>query len=260
MLNPNNIKGKSFDTEKNGYSKEDVNEFLEQVAEDYAEVVKANQDTEAKIIKLVEKINEYRADEEAIQQALIVAQKESNKILTEAKTQAHDMIESAKTEQVRLAEQSASECERIVKEHKEKCAELIKNNTEITEKKINEIRAAYDDELAKYEKLKAEVTQFKADLTQLYNKQIRLIMEIPTFESAEDTADEYEEQETAEETQEAISEQVEEAAAPEAEVAEPEKAAPVTDSEHVEKILNTGSFDPVIPKTAPAELKFGKNN
>ena len=68
MLNPNNIKGKTFDTEKNGYSKEDVKEFLEQVAEDYAEVVKANQDTEAKIIKLVEKINEYREDEEAIQQ------------------------------------------------------------------------------------------------------------------------------------------------------------------------------------------------
>ena len=60
MLNPNNIKGKTFDTEKNGYSKEDVKEFLGQVAEDYAEVVKANQDTEAKIIKLVEKINEYR--------------------------------------------------------------------------------------------------------------------------------------------------------------------------------------------------------
>ena len=62
MLNPNNIKGKTFDTEKNGYSKEDVKEFLGQVAEDYAEVVKANQDTEAKIIKLVEKINEYRED------------------------------------------------------------------------------------------------------------------------------------------------------------------------------------------------------
>ena len=246
MLNPNNIKGKTFDTEKNGYSKEDVKEFLEQVAEDYAEVVKANQDTEAKIIKLVEKINEYREDEEAIQQALIVAQKESNKILTEAKAQAHDMIESAKTEQVRLAEQSASECERIVKEHKEKCAELIKTNTEITEKKINEVRAAYDEELVKFENLKAEVTQFKADLTQLYNKQIRLIMEIPAFEPAEDTAEEYEEEETAEETQEATEEQAEETAEPEAEA---ETAAPVTDSEHVEKILNTGSFDPVIPKT-----------
>ncbi|WP_298487287.1 DivIVA domain-containing protein [uncultured Ruminococcus sp.] len=259
MLSPNNIKGKSFDTEKNGYSKDDVNEFLAQVAEDYAEVVKANQDTEAKIIKLVEKINEYREDEDAIQQALIVAQKESNKILTEAKTQAHDMIESAKSEQVRLAEQSAAECERIVKEHKEKCAELIRNNTEITEKKINEIRAAYDEELEKYENLKAEVTQFKADLTQLYNRQIRLIMEIPTFEPAtDDAAEETVEEEQTEEVQETAPEQTEE---PEAEndAAETE-SAPVTDSEHVEKILNTGSFDPVIPKTAPAELKFGKNN
>lgn len=187
-----------------------------------------------------------------------MAQKESNKILTEAKTQAHDMIESAKTEQVRLAEQSASECERIVKEHKEKCAELIRTNTEITEKKINEVRAAYDEELVKFENLKAEVTQFKADLTQLYNKQIRLIMEIPASEPADDTAEEYEEEETVEETQEAAEEQAEETAEPE-ETVEAE-SAPVTDSEHVEKILNTGSFDPVIPKTAPAELKFGKNN
>lgn len=258
MLSPNNIKGKSFDTEKNGYSKDDVNEFLAQVAEDYAEVVKANQDTEAKIIKLVEKINEYREDEEAIQQALIVAHKESNKILTEAKTQAHDMIESAKSEQVRLAEQSAAECERIVKEHKEKCAELIRNNTEITEKKINEIRAAYDEELEKYENLKAEVTQFKADLTQLYNRQIRLIMEIPTFEPAtDDAAEETVEEEQTEEVQETAPEQTEE---PEAENDAETESAPVTDSEHVEKILNTGSFDPVIPKTAPAELKFGKNN
>lgn len=252
MLSPNSIKGKTFETEKNGYSKDDVNEYLSQVAADYAEVVKANQETEAKIIKLVEKINEYREDEEAIQQALIVAQKEANKILTEAKTQAHDMIESAKTEQVRLAEQSASECERIVKEHKEKCAELIKTNTEITEKKINEVRAAYDDELAKYENLKAEVTYFKANLTELYNKQIRLIMEIPTVSEEElDAAQEdYAEEETVEQTEEAIEEVT----------ADETDEAAQAEKEHVEKVLNTGSFDPVIPKTAPSDLKFGKNN
>lgn len=274
MLSPNNIKGKTFDTEKNGYSREDVSEFLAKVAEDYAEVVKANQESEAKIIKLVEKINEYREDEEAIQQALVVAQKEANKILTEAKTQAHDMIESAKTEQVRFAEQSASECERIVKEHKEKCAELIKTNTEITEKKINAIREAYDNELANFEKLKAEVTYFKANLTELYNKQIRLIMELPTM-SPEDL-DEYENGEYAEDGEEEFTEEnfaeetaADEAALAEEEIAETEDAAeqagddeqvPVTDSEQVEKILNTGSFDPVIPKTSPSDLKFGKNN
>ena len=71
-------------------------------------------------------------------------------------------------------------------------------------------------------------------------------------------AEEYEEEETVEETQEVAEEQAEETAEPE-ETVEAE-SAPVTDSEHVEKILNTGSFDPVIPKTAPAELKFGKNN
>lgn len=85
MLNPNNIKGKTFDTEKNGYSKEDVKEFLGQVAEDYAEVVKANQDTEAKIIKLVEKINEYREDEELSSRLLLWLRKSQIRYLLRPK-------------------------------------------------------------------------------------------------------------------------------------------------------------------------------
>ena len=42
---------------------------------------------------------------------MISAQKESNRIISEAKAQASEMIESAKTEQVRIAEQNAEECD-----------------------------------------------------------------------------------------------------------------------------------------------------
>ena len=82
--------------------------------------------------------------------------------------------------------------------------------------------------------------------------------DMKTINLMEVLGDTIKEEETVEETQEAAEEQAEETAEPE-ETVEAE-SAPVTDSEHVEKILNTGSFDPVIPKTAPAELKFGKNN
>ncbi|MDE6148935.1 MAG: DivIVA domain-containing protein [Ruminococcus sp.] len=257
MLKPSNIKGRTFDTVKNGYDPDAVNSFLNEVADYVAEVNQFNEDNEAKIMKLVEKINEYREDEEAIKVAMISAQKESNRIINEAKTQASDMIESAKTEQVRIAEQNAEECDRIIREHKDKCAELIRENTADTQKKIVAIRKAYDDQKEAFDKLQAEVTYFKANLTELYNKQLHLIMDIPQM--SEDDLKEYEDQ-----VQKAID------AAEEAERIESERAAKSAEiettpevnetQERIEELLNTGSFDPVIPKNTYNDLRFGKNN
>lgn len=257
MLKPSNIRGRTFDTVKNGYDPEAVNSFLNEIADYVAEVNQFNEDSEAKIMKLVEKINEYREDEEAIKVAMISAQKESNRIINEAKTQASDMIESAKTEQVRIAEQNAEECDRIIREHKDKCAELIRENTVDTQKKIVAIRKAYEDQKEAFNKLQAEVTYFKANLTDLYNKQLHLIMDIPQM--SEDDLKKYEDQ-----VQRAID------AAEEAERKEAENAAKAVETaeepetseaqERIQEILNTGSFDPVIPKNTYNDLRFGKNN
>lgn len=263
MLTADTIRSKSFETVRNGYDPDAVKAFLAEAAKEYAALAAANQENEEKIIKLAEKINEYREDEEAIKSALIVSQRESNKIINEAKAQARDMIESAKTEQVRLSEQSASECERIIREHKENCAKLIKENTEITQQKIMEIRAQYDDEKAEYENLKMEVNLFKSKLLELYQQQLGLIMQIPDSEVDEEYLEETEYVEEDEAEEEASEE---EAAAPaeEEKPAEPEKddaaaAAAETKKEHIDKILNTGSFEPVIPKENLQDLQFGKH-
>lgn len=257
MLRPSNIKGRTFETVKNGYDPDAVNSFLNEIADYVAEVNQFNEDSEAKIMKLVEKINEYREDEEAIKVAMISAQKESNRIISEAKAQASEMIESAKTEQVRIAEQNAEECDRIIREHKDKCAELIRENTADTQKKIVAIRKAYEDQKEAFNKLQAEVTYFKANLTDLYNKQLHLIMDIPQM--SEDDLKEYEDQ-----VQKAID------AAEEAERIESERASRTAEieaaqeinetQERIEELLHTGSFDPVIPKNTYNDLKFGKNN
>ena len=276
MIKPSSIKSKTFETTKNGYSQSDVDAFLSEVAADYANALSANQESEDKIIKLVEKINEYREDEDAIKMALVSAQKEANKILAEAKAKAKDMIESAKSEQMKLAEQSAAECEKIVREHKERCAQLIKENTEITERKITALREAYNDEKAAYDELRAEVTYFKSNLTGLYNEQIKLIMQLPTlsaeeleeYENSAEESEEYYEDEAAEYVEEVekveMPEAEEEAPAEEEYAAEEpvEEAAaePAEDQADIDKVLNTGSFEPVIPKTSFNDLKFGKNN
>ena len=181
MMTANSIKSKSFESERNGYSQAEVDRFLAEVANDYAALAAQNAENEEKIAKLVEKVSEYKEEEDAIKGALLSAQKEASKIVNDAKNKANAMVDSAKSEQRKLAEQSAAECEKIVREHKERCAALIKENTEITEQKINALRDAYDDERAAYEELRAEVTYFKANLTSLYQEQIKLVMQLQQF-------------------------------------------------------------------------------
>lgn len=261
MFNPNNIRNKGFSVQKSGYDMDEVSDYLKDVADDYAALVKENQEKDVKINKLVEKVNELLADKDAITDALVNAQKEARKIVNDAKQQAKEMVDGAKSEQMRLAEQSAAECEKIVTEHKEKCAQLIRDNTAITEKKINTIRTAYEDELARYKQLQADVTYFKANLIELYKEQIQLVMDLPTM--SEQELNEYEE--SFDENGNYVPKAAEPApsqAAAEPEAPAPQAVIPSGESEEarVDKILNTGSFEPVIPKSTLNDLQFGKNN
>ena len=268
MMTAKSIKSAAFESEKNGYSPAQVDRFLAEVAKEFAALEAENADSEAKISKLVEKVSEYKEDEDAIKDALLSAQKEASKIINDAKNKAAAIVDGAKSEQRKLAEQSAAECEKIVREHKERCAALIKENTEITEQKINALRDAYDEEKAAYDELRAEVTYFKSELTSLYQEQIKLVMQLPTLTDEELEAYEngeeeyYDDEEEYEDVNdmtdgfgdETVAEQPVQQSAP------VQQAAPTASTAELDKVLNTGSFDPVIHKPNPEDLQFGKKN
>jgi cell division initiation protein len=251
MLEPEKIRNRRFSTSKNGCNPAEVSTFLAEIAEEVASLQAANADSEEKIVKLVEKINEYREDEEAIKAAMVYAQKESNKLINDAKAKARDMIESAKTEQVRLSEQSAAECERIVEEHKAKCDLLLQQQTESTQNEILAIQEEYEAEKQSLEQLRAEVTYFKSELTELYTKQLALIMQIPQMDDAE--LEDYESR-SEEEYDEEYEEEYEDS-----EEAEEEYDEKTAEQRHIDEVLNTASFEPIIPKADSANLQFGKN-
>ena len=125
MLEPDKIRNKRFGTSKNGLNPADVTECLGDCADEIERLKAQNAENEEKIKMLVEKINEYRNDEDAIKSAMIHAQKESNKLIADAKAKARDLIDSAKTEQIRLQETNSEEIERIKKEHHDTVDGLI---------------------------------------------------------------------------------------------------------------------------------------
>ena len=64
MITPELIASKRFDKAMGGFRQDEVEEFLNQVAEEYGALVKEKEELEEKINLLAEKIEQYRADED----------------------------------------------------------------------------------------------------------------------------------------------------------------------------------------------------
>ena len=99
MLTPQDIQNKEFvKAVFGGYDMAAVDDFLEEIASDYAAASKENAVLKSKIKVLVEKVEEYRATEDAMRAALLTAQKMSDEMLTDAKAKSDAIINEAKAQ------------------------------------------------------------------------------------------------------------------------------------------------------------------
>ena len=96
MITAQDIRERTFERARiNGYDPASVDDFLDQLAEEVAASQKENSVLKAKMKVLVEKIEEYRGNEEALNLALLSAQKLGLQIEKEAKERAAAMIADA---------------------------------------------------------------------------------------------------------------------------------------------------------------------
>ena len=96
MITAQDIREKTFEKSRmNGYDMASVDDFLEELAEDIGAAQKENAVLKSKMKVLVDKIEEYRANEEALNMAILSAQKLAVQIESEARQRAAAMIEDA---------------------------------------------------------------------------------------------------------------------------------------------------------------------
>ena len=99
MITAQNIREKTFEKSKfSGYDMAEVDEFLEEIADDITNSQKEVAVLKSKMKVLVDKIEEYRNNESALNQAVLSAQKLALQIETEAREKADKMIEDADAE------------------------------------------------------------------------------------------------------------------------------------------------------------------
>ena len=86
MITAQDIREKTFDKARiGGYDMASVDDFLEELAEDVTAAQKENAVLKSKMKILVDKIEEYRANEEALNMAVLSAQKLAVQIESEAR-------------------------------------------------------------------------------------------------------------------------------------------------------------------------------
>ncbi len=97
MFTPQEVSEKSFPKASfGGYSMSAVDEFLDALTEDYSALYKENATLKAKLKVLAEKVEEYRATEEAMRSTLLTAQRMAAQMVQDAQTEKDKVLSEAR--------------------------------------------------------------------------------------------------------------------------------------------------------------------
>ena len=96
MYTPLDIENKKFSKQMmNGYSVEEVDDFLDELTVDYEKIYKQSTESNAKIESLTQELEKYKNIESTLQNTLIMAQSTADEIKKVAKQEADQLIREA---------------------------------------------------------------------------------------------------------------------------------------------------------------------
>ena len=172
MINAKDINSQKFEKAAFGYKQEEVDEFLSEISADYEKLVRENEEINRKFQTLADKVREYREDEEAVKDALLLAQKEGRRIVKDAKQKAEALISEAEL----------------------KSKNIIETAAEDAKIQIAELKAQVDAEKEVLAYTQKEVSDFKESLFDIYKLHLEMISEMPDFieDDEEDDSDDSE--------------------------------------------------------------------
>lgn len=153
MISPEEIRTVSFERNMRGYRCDDVDAFLQQVAQDVESMTerietleKQKEEGDQKLYILAQKIEEYRAEEDTLKTALLNAQRMGENVIHEAKQKAESILREANIK--------ADDLTRDARE------QIVEYNLEL-------------------ERVQAEVAHFKANVLGMYRQHIELLSALP---------------------------------------------------------------------------------
>lgn len=157
MISSRDIRDKKFEKAAFGYKQEEIDEFLDLLEAEFVEIENERDDNNSKIQILADKVREYMRDEDALKDALLDAQKQGHKIISEANKRADEIIAEAQKKADELMDEATVKHEEL----------MAKNREEIEKEKKNLVDA------------RKEVSDFKKRLFDMYKEHLAKISLMP---------------------------------------------------------------------------------
>lgn len=142
MITPLEIENKKFSKQMmNGYSVEEVDEFLDELTACYEKLYKSNNESQEKIEELQGKLEHYKQIEGTLNNTLIMAQSTAEDIKNVAKQQADQIIKEAESgarqslatleQQIIIKKQSLEDLQKQFDVYKAKMESLLISQLEL---------------------------------------------------------------------------------------------------------------------------------
>ena len=161
MLTPQEVSSRSFSKAMmGGYNMAMVDEFLDELTDDYTALYKENAALKAKMKVLVEKVEDYRATEDSMRATLLTAQKMADSIVREAEQKRDEMMAEATAKHDTMIAQAEN-------------AAYVK---------IGQLQQKIAETEARLQQGQTELARFIAVSEELCNKQLQLLKELPALE------------------------------------------------------------------------------
>ena len=146
MITPLDIENKKFSKQMmNGYNVDEVDEFLDEIMEDYEANYKELLTLRPKVEELNSALERYKNIENTLQNTLVMAQSTAEEVRNVAKQQAEQIISDAQRE-----------AENIIRSSKEgalRAVEELEQQIRLKEQQYNEAKKQFDIYKAKMEAL-----------------------------------------------------------------------------------------------------------
>ena len=180
----------------NGYKTDDVDEFLRELSSEFAQLQKDKNELERKLEVLADKIREYRDDEDALKDALLLAQKQGNQIVNESKAAAEKLREETKAAVEKQLKEAQEKADKVTSDADEYAKRMTKEANERADKLVKDARAKADeiDQIMKkqteiqqniLQKTRKEADEYRNRLLTAYKSHMDLIAKLPEMSENE---------------------------------------------------------------------------
>ena len=140
MLTPQEVSTHAFSKAvMGGYNMAMVDEFLDELTDDYTNLYKENAALKAKLKVLVEKVEDYRATEDSMRATLLTAQKMADSIVREAEQKRDQMLSQAEADaqaKIGRLRQETEEAQLRLRQGQQELAKFIASVREVCSQEL----------------------------------------------------------------------------------------------------------------------------